>query len=222
VAKLAVKPFIETRKGWFLKQREVKAGAPFALNVVNNDYGNCNTGFDRTSLVVQDNALSVSFVIVDYPERVCLTDIRPHGPSFTVNALKPGRYPLFVNVLPACLFSEPRCLILPPATPAEASDTLFVTQTVALGGAAGAGSRLEPMASWRDGGLSLMLPEGAPGAWRAEVMSLSGRRLHSARMIPGSDGRAFLTGMRIPERGLILVRLVSPGRESHLLRVAVQ
>ena len=225
VAKLTVKSAVAIRKGWFLKQREVKAGAAFALNVVNNEYGNCNTGFDRTSLVVQDNALSVSFVIVDYPERVCLTDIRPHGPSFTVNALKPGRYPLFVNVLPACLFTEPRCLILPPVAPAEASDTLIVTQTVALGGAVGAASRMEPMApiaSWRDDGLSLMLPAGAPGLWRAEVMSLSGRRLHSARITAGSDGRARLTGMRNPEPGLVLVHLVSPDRESHLLRVPVR
>lgn len=222
VGKLSVKPALATRKGWFLKQREVKAGASFALNVVNNDYGNCNTGFDHTSLVVQDNALSVSFVIVDYPDRVCLMDVRPHGPSFTVNALKPGRYPVYVNVSPSCLFSEPRCPVLPPVMPAEASDTLVVIQTVALGGAAGTVSGMAPKASWRDGGLSLMLPAGAPGMWRAEVMSLSGRRLQGARMISGSDGRAVMTGIRNPERGLILVRLVSPGGKSHLLRVPVQ
>jgi hypothetical protein len=221
VGKLTVKAGDLLRKGWFLKQREVKAGAAFTLNVVNNDYGNCNTGFDHTGLVVQDNALSVSFVIVNYPERVCVMDLRPHGPAFNVAALKPGRYPLFVNVLPACLYTEPRCLVIPPETPAQASDTLIVSQTVALGGAAASGSRAEPKASWQDGALQLMLPEGAQGLWRAEVMTLSGRLLHSSLMIAGSDRRALLTGLGNPDRGILLVRLVSPTRQSHLLRVPV-
>lgn len=220
VGKLVVKPAGPLRKGWFLKQREVKAGAPFTLNVVNNEYGNCNTGFDHTGLVVQDNALSVSFVIVDYPERVCVMDVRPHGPSFNVEAMKPGRYPLSVSVMPACLFSEPRCLVI-PEVPAVASDTLVVIQAGILGVASGSGSRTQPRASWRDGALNLMLPEGASGIWRAEVMDLSGRLLHTGQVAAGSDRGALMTGIRNPERGILLVRLVSPARQSHLLRVPV-
>jgi hypothetical protein len=222
VGKLSVKS-VAARKGWFLKPREVKAGAPFALNVVNNEYGNCNTSFDHTSLVVQDNAIKVSFVIVNNPDHVCVMDLRPHGPAFNVSALKTGLYPVYVNVLPGCIFSEPRCLIMPPEFPTVASDTLVVvSQTLGLGGKAGAGFRREPMAFWQGGALKLTLPEGAQGLWRAEVMSLSGRLLHSDLVIAGSDRGALLTGMRGVERGLVLVRLVSPDRISHLLRVPVQ
>jgi hypothetical protein len=225
VGKLSVKPVVIARKGWFLKQREVKAGAPFTLNVVNNEYGNCNTSFDHTSLVVQDNAINVSFVIVNNPDRVCIMDLRPHGPAYNVGAMKPGRYPVYVNVLPGCLFTQPQCMMIPPEFPAVASDTLTVSQTVALGGKAGSGSRMEPMASWQEGALKLMLPEGAQGLWRVEVMSLSGRLLHSDLVIAGSDRGAqgaLITGIPDMDRGLILVRLVSPDRVSHMLRVPVQ
>lgn len=221
VAKLEVKPIIVTRKGWFLKQKEVKSGAPFTLNVVNNDYGNCNTSFDHTSLVVQDNAINVSFVVVNTPDRVCLMDLRPHGPAFNVNAMKPGRYPLFVNVMPGCIFSEPRCLIAIPEFPAVASDTLIVSQTASLAGPAQSLKGLQ--ASWRDGALRLRFPNGAQGRWRAEVLSLSGRRLHSALISAGADrGTAILSGIPKPDRGILLVRMVSPTLEAHTVRVPVQ
>ncbi|MEO7957693.1 MAG: hypothetical protein ABIW76_13480 [Fibrobacteria bacterium] len=220
VAKLVVMPTNAVRKGWFFNPREVKSGIPLSLKVVNNEYGNCNTEFDHTSLVVQDNGIHVSFVIVNHPERVCVMDLHPHGPTFQMDALKPGRYPLYVSVMPACIYTEPRCLIGMPDTILVASDTLIVSQSVTLGGLpvlSGSG----PSAAWTDGALRLLLPDGAQGTWRADVLNLSGRRLFSAAVTAGSSKRSALSGMLKPNRGIILVRLVSPALETHTLRVPV-
>jgi hypothetical protein len=221
VAKLVVKPVDTARKGWFFKTREVKAGVPLTLNIVNNEYGNCNTDFERTSFVAQDAGIHVAFVIVNHPERVCVTDIHPHGPSFQVSSLKPGRYPLYVNVTPACLYAEPPCQISIPAIYPAASDTLIVSSSTSLGGLPGF-SGTAPSAAWNDGALRVRLPEGAQGIWRVDVLNLSGRRLHSAAVTAGPGSGSALPGLAKPDRGVILVRLVAPDRKTHTLRVPVQ
>lgn len=218
--KLVVAEGPYARKGWFLKNREVKAGAAFNMGVVSNDYGSCNTEFANTSLVVQDNQIRVSFSIKSIPDRVCIVDIRPHGPTFQVQALKAGRYPLFVQVMPACLFTEPRCeLIDIPPIPVPV-DTLIVSQSLSLGGPS-APSGQGPAAFFRDGSLSLQLPAGAQGIWRADVLNLSGRRLESVPVAAG-EGALNLSLASKPQRGVYMVRLVSPARETHTIRVPVK
>lgn len=218
VGRLVVTPKQVLRKGWFLKSREATAAAPFNLQVVNHEYGNCNTSFEHASLVVRDGGIHVSFVIVDHPDRVCVTDIRPHGPSFSLQGLRPGRYPVTVQVYPACVYATPSCLpvILLPA--AEVVDTLIVMQSLGLGGSA----RSAPgaLAAWRDGALALSLPEGATGIWGVDVLNLSGRRLHKSHVAAGNG--AALLGFRKPERGMVLVRMTSPTSVTHTLKVPVQ
>lgn len=216
--KLVVNPEPKVRKGWFLKSREAKASAPFNLQVVNHDYGNCNTSFEHASLVVRDGKIDISFVIEDHPERVCVQDLRPHGPAFAMQGMRAGRYPVTVQVLPACVYDTPSCLpvILLPA-PAVV-DTLVVTQTLGLGGPARPASGA--LASWRDGALSLRLPEGATGTWGVDVLSLSGHRLHKGQVAAGNG--AALLGFRKPERGMVLIRMTSPAQEIHTLKVPVK
>lgn len=215
--KLTVTAVPAARKGWFLKQKEVLAGRPFSMSVVNHDYGNCNTDFENTSLVVGEKQIGVSFTVVKHPERVCITDIRPHGPTFSVGAMKPGSYPVTVQVMPACLYTEPRCAIGLPVIQAPV-DTLIVMQTLGLDGIAPAGAA--PRAAWRNGALSLLLPGGSRGIWRADVLDLSGRRLLSAPVDAGKG--AALLGLRRPERGMVLVRVTAPAaQETHTLRVPV-
>jgi hypothetical protein len=221
VAKLAVRPVNTARKGWFFKSREVKAGVPLTLNVVNNEYGNCNTDFEHTSLVIGDYGIHALFVIVNHPERVCVADIHPHGPAFQVSALKPGRYPLYVNEMPACMYAEPRCTTGIPDVLPPASDTLIVSSSTSLGGLP-ALSRTAPWAVWSDGALRVRLPDGAQGIWRADVMNLSGRRLHSAAVTAGPGSGSALSGLAKPDRGVILVRLVAPDLKTHTLRVPIQ
>lgn len=112
-------------------------------------------------------------------------------------------------------------MIAIPEFQAVASDTLIVSQTVSLAGPVQ--SPKGPQASWRDGELRLQLPQGAQGHWRAEVLSLSGRRLHSTLVSAGADrGTAILSGIPKPDRGIVLVRMVSPTLEVHTVRVPVK
>jgi hypothetical protein len=208
---------VPPRKGWFLKDRVTLAAAPFSMTLLNHDYGNCQTEFTHTSLVAQDGRIRVSFVIRQHPDRVCVTDIRPHGPTFQVQPLKTGAYPVFVSVMPGCLFDEPRCDDIPPAV---AVDTLQVVHTLGVGGSGGA-SLAAPAAAWRNGSLSLRLPEGSSGSWRAELLTLSGRRLHGAPVDAGKGRTADLRPAVRPERGVYLVRFTSPAGQAHTLRVAV-
>lgn len=206
-----------TRKGWFADPGEVKAATSFNFSVVNNEYGNCNTEFERPSLTVQGNAIYVSFVIVNHPDRVCLWDKRPHGPSFQMAALKAGAYPVSVQVLPACMFTTPRCEIgLLPFVPPPV-DTLVVTQSLGLSGA-GSG-RTEALAAWRGQALEVTLPSGAVGIWSAEVVGLDGKRLASAP-VEASRGITTLKLGRM-DRGVAMLRLTSPDRVTQTLRVAI-
>lgn len=214
--KLVVKGEDPVRKGWFLKQKEVKAGTAFPLSVVNHEYGNCNWSFGHTSLVVQDGKIHTTFTVEHHPERVCITDIRPHGPSFAMQGLKAGVYPVTVQVMPACVYEKPSCLPVIQLTPPQVVDTLVVTQTLSLGGTS-APPGTGPLAAWRDGSLSLLLPAGARGLWRAEVLSLSGRLLHSQPVAPGAEARL---GLKKPEAGAVLLRVQGPSaKETHTLRV---
>lgn len=216
--RLVVKGEDPVRKGWFLRQKEVKAGMAFPLQIVNNEYGNCNWSFGHTSLVVQDGKIHTTFAVEHHPERVCITDIRPHGPSFQMQALKPGVYPVTVQVMPACVYEKPSCLPVILLAPPQVVDTLIVTQTLSLGGTS-APPGTGPLAAWREGSLGLLLPARARGLWRADVLSLSGRVLHSQAVTPGAETRL---GFKKTEPGMVLLRVQGPAaKETHTLRVPI-
>jgi hypothetical protein len=218
-------------RGWFLKEKRTLAGEPFALQLLNHDYGNCHTRFTHTSVVAQGGRIDVSFVIETDTTIQCVTDIRPHGPSFRMDALKTGTYPVYVSVLPKCLYTEPRCAIiaadeaagLPVIDPIRPFpvpvDTLQVIRTLAVGGQRSGAAA--PQAGYRDGSLSLRLPAGSQGTWQAEVLTLSGRRLQGGEVAVSALGEATISFARKPERGVYLLRLASPARETHTLRVPV-
>jgi hypothetical protein len=214
--KLVVTDVPVVRKGWYVNPGEVRSGTAFTLNVVNNEYGTCNTEFERSSLTVQGNAIHVSFVIVNHPDRVCIVDKRPHGPSFQMAALKAGAYPVSVQVLPACMFTTPRCEIgILPFVPPPV-DTLHVIQSLGLGGSA---PRSEVFAAWRGQALEVTLPSGARGLWQAEVVGLDGKRLAVAPVDAARGTTALRMGRM--DRGVAVLRLTSPDKVTQTLRVAV-
>lgn len=224
--KLTVTDGGEPREGWFLKEKVVVAGAPFTLSLLNHAYGNCQTEFTHTSMVVTSpevssrHGINISFVVEDHPERVCIADIRPHGPSFKVDALRPGIYPVFVDTIPACVFENPMCQLNPPIVLlGPPVDTLEVVTPLGVQGGRNA-IAASPAASWRDGALSLRLPPGGAGTWRANLLTLSGKRLHSQSV--AGEGEARLALVTRPERGVYLLRLVSPAGQTHTLHVPVQ
>jgi hypothetical protein len=102
---------ITTRRGWFLQPGQVPPNQDFTLRLLNDAYGNCQTSFSREVIELRNGALHASFVIEQHPERVCITDIRPHGPSFAVKGLPAGKYPVYANPQNPCRFDvEKPCL----------------------------------------------------------------------------------------------------------------
>jgi hypothetical protein len=208
------------RQGWFLKKPEVLSGEAFSLDLLNNQYGNCNTHFSHTTYAPQANQINVSFVIENNPDQVCIVDIRPHGPSFPAQGLKPGRYPVYVNVLPACMFTVPQCLMIPPLEMVP-SDTLVVMQTLGLGEELGL-SPIHLAAYGNPAGVTIRLPADAEGIWGFELLTLSGQRVQSLSLQAHADKTLSIPFNAKIQRGVYLVRLVSPSQETHLLRLPIQ
>jgi hypothetical protein len=95
---------VTTRRGWFLQPAHVPPEQDFTLRLLNDAYGNCQTSFSREVIEFRNGAFHASFVIEQHPERVCVTDIRPHGPSFEMKGLPAGKYPVYANPQNPCRF----------------------------------------------------------------------------------------------------------------------
>jgi hypothetical protein len=113
-------------EGWFLKARQVQAGKPFTLQMLNQKYGNCQTAFSSTEAVMEKGVLNAKFKTVTDSNKVCITDIRPWGPSFEMAGLEAGRYPVVYWEVPACY---PDCHLIPGF---KSLDTLTVGTSTAL------------------------------------------------------------------------------------------
>ena len=201
------------RSGWFLKQREVMAGKAFTLQLLNEAYGNCQTSFSHKSIGASGGVITASFLAETDPNIVCITDIRPHGPAFDMAALNVGVYPVYVNQLLECQVTAPFCAIkMPMPYPA---DTLVVTQTLsALISELRAGA---PKAELMGSRAAVTLPEGIGGTWKAELLTLNGRRLAATSVNAEGGQRAeFDLGLK-PQRGVWLLRLSSPDGETHMI-----
>jgi len=208
------------REGWFLERSNVPAGQAFAMNLLNHAYGNCNTSFSHPSMTIDTAKVSFSFLVENHPERVCVTDIRPHGPRFEMPAMRPGRYPVFVSTPPACVYAEKSCAIW---TEPQLSDTLIVSETSAILQSA-LPAKAGGSAAFTSEGTRVMvtLPGGAEGEWRAELMTVAGRRL-SAGTVPGGSGArtALELGSR-PELGIYMLRLSAPDGKTPYLAAGQQ
>ncbi len=97
--------------GWFIQPKQTPANKPFTLQLLSYAYGNCQTSFTHTSLDTGSHSLYLSFVVESHPERVCVADIRPYGPSYDVRTLKVGKYPVYAVQHLACEYTNPRCLV---------------------------------------------------------------------------------------------------------------
>jgi hypothetical protein len=194
------------RTDWYLKERSVPDNRPFTMQLLRDDIGNCQTSFSHDTAVVISGSIYASFVMESHPERVCVMDIRPYGPSFPMPALKPGLYPVLPEELAACQVADPPCL-LPVKAPVP-TDTLIVTHTLAA--ALSALRAAAPRMDVRGGFAYIDLPAGATGLWRAELSTVDGRVLETATM-PGSAGQRIAFPVdRAPMGGLSLIRLTGP------------
>lgn len=200
---------------WYLKEHTVAADKAFAMQLLRDDIGNCQTAFSHESVSVVSGALYASFVMESHPERVCVMDLRPFGPSFSVPALKAGIYPVYPEELAACQVAQPPCY--PPVKAPVATDTLVVTKTAAI-----SLSRLRaeaPQIELRAGAAIFSLPAGAAGEWRAVLATLDGRILSEARVAGAPGERVSVPVRRAPAHALSLLRLISPDGGQSLLPI---
>jgi hypothetical protein len=201
------------RKGWFLKNRETLAEKPFTLQLLNSDYGNCQTSFSNKSVSVQTDGIHTSFFIRTDSNIVCIQDVRPYGPSFEMQGLKTGVYPIYATELMDCQINAPFCPVKMPAP--LPFDTLVVTKTLsALLSDLRARS---PKADLHGSRAALMLPEGIGGTWKAELLAVNGSRLATATVsAEGGTSAEFELGLK-PQRGVYLMRLSAPDGETHMI-----
>jgi hypothetical protein len=201
------------RSGWFLKNSETPAEKPFTLQLLNNDYGNCQTSFSHKTVSNQGNGIYTSFLVETNKDHVCIVDIHPYGPDFDMQGLKAGIYPVYATELLACQVTAPFCAIKTPVP--NPFDTLVVTKALAV-----LLSDLRahtPQVDLQGSRASMILPEGIGGTWKAELLTVNGQRISSASVNSEAGVRAeFDLGMK-PERGVYLMRLSAPDGETHMI-----
>ncbi len=202
-----------TRSGWFLKNHETLAEKPFNMQLLNNDIGNCGTSFTHQTVRAESAGIFTSFLVESDSNVRCIQDLHPYGPTFAMDGLKIGVYPVYVTRLLPCQVQAPFCAILTPMP--VPSDTLIVTKTLSvLLSDLRAGA---PKADLRGSRAAVTLPEGMGGTWKAELLSVNGQRLSSATVNAlGGERAEFDLGLK-PERGVYLLRLSAPDGETHML-----
>ncbi len=141
---------------WHPRPVKTLSQKPFQLAVVNSLYGNCQTTFyGQTMRVDADKrVIHLSFGAETHPDRVCVQDVRPHGPTFAAPALKAGRYQVLVSQLPACAIPRepdgPVCLI--HVEPVAAAESLAVQDETFV---PGTGWFVQPVSVRADAGFRL-------------------------------------------------------------------
>ena len=202
---LTVKTTI-AKKGWYLKNDNVVAAKPFDMQLLKDDVGNCQTSFSHQSVSTSAGGIYASFLLETHPERVCIQDMRPFGPTFSMQALKVGTYPVYPIQLAQCEVTPPFCAIdrIAPV----ATDTLLVTQTLAINI-----SELRaksPAVSMRGNKATFTLPAGRVGTWQAELVTLDGRVLGAKTVTGGAGMQVEIPVGRAPANAVSLLRLTSP------------
>jgi hypothetical protein len=216
-----------TKTGWFLKNDQVTANSAFSMQVLNNQYGNCQTSFSNQSVSIANGEIHTRFYPATDPTRICIVNIVPWGPSFDMAALKPGKYPLYVTQLAACQVTAPFCKI--PEIPVL-SDTLTVSGTSAI--LVQSQIMTGPSAFFQGGRLHLSLPYHANSAinpvsgsalWKGELITLSGRVLSTYTFSGDGNkqnaGTINLDAGVMLDKGVYLLQLSSPTGASHSIPV---
>jgi hypothetical protein len=210
-------------KSWYLKQRSVPAEKAFAMQLLRDDIGNCQTSFTQESASVVSGGIYASFVMESHPERVCVMDLRPFGPTFSLPGLKAGPYPVYPEQILPCQVSEPRCLL--PIMEPVATDTLIVTKASAilLSELRARGPRVE----MRGRTAFFTLPNGETGIWHARLSALDGRLLREAEIrIAGGSAETGAAGREVslpmdgvPARTVSLLQLTAPSGAQTILPI---
>jgi hypothetical protein len=198
-------------KTWYLKERTTASDKAFSMQLLRDDVGNCQTSFSDETASVISGGIYASFVLENHPDRVCVMDVRPFGPSFSLPALKPGLYPVYPRQLMPCQVMEPMCLL--PDVQTAATDSLVVGETAAS--LLSAMRAAAPKVELRGRTAYFTLPAAQAGIWSARLSTLDGRVLSASTIrVPEESGEAdrqvSLSIDRAPAHALCLLRLTAP------------
>lgn len=199
------------RKSWYLREEKVLSGKAFAMQLLRDDIGNCQTAFGDEAVTVSSKSVGVSFTLERHPERVCVQNIQPYGPSFEMPAMPTGTYP--VSAAPC----EGTIGLCKAVTVSSVVDTLIVATTLSV-----RMSELRangPKVELRGQAAYFALPEGRAGTWRAELMTLDGRVLGRTTLAGPAGQRVSVPVGRAPANAVSLLRLTSPDGAQRFLPI---
>ncbi|MDB5048178.1 MAG: hypothetical protein JWO30_1249 [Fibrobacteres bacterium] len=182
---------------WSLSVKQVQAGKPFTLQLLNAGYGKCSSTFSHLGAEKTGKGLALIFNTVIDSAKVCNPDTKPWGPAFDIDALSAGEYTVSFWEVPACY---PDCHVIPGFKPV---DTLTAGSTAVLartGASSDAGMRFQ------GNPLSLFLPADS-GPRSVELRSVTGMLLET-HQVSDADEALVPVGAGLG-RGLFLVRVVS-------------
>jgi hypothetical protein len=200
------------RKSWYLKTKKVVAEKAFAMQLLRDDIGNCQTSFADEAVTISAKSITVFFTMEQHPERVCIQNIQPYGPTFEMPAMKTGAYPVYAVV---CEGKAGACQAT--ADVASIVDTLLVSaaSSVRMSGLRAHGPKVE----MRGQAAVFALPEGEAGTWRAELMTLDGRVLGRTTVAGAAGQRVTVSVGRAPANAVSLLRLTSPDGAQRFLPI---
>ncbi len=163
---------IEDRVGWFINPNTATPNQSFTLQLLNYDYENCQDVFTNRSAILQNGSIHANFNYEHHSEYRCITSITPWGPSFSVNGLKAGIYPVQIYITRQC----PPDFLCPQVFSWITVDTLYVTEGLSV---LASQNHLFPKIQIQAQGnlLTLTLPKMIQGKVSLEIYSLKGSRI---------------------------------------------
>lgn len=194
---------------WTIQPDHVLPGKSSTLKLLNSNYTSCYE-FDQIEIRVVDRRIETTFrttkktIACDKPVELIA------GPTFQLDGLVEGIYPVHYRELPACY---PDCHAITQMV--GPVDTLTVSSTTASFRIGAQGAR--PEVVLLDDVLLVNPSEGLGIPDRVQVASLSGTILHS---YPVGEPANLPQGFEVRlDRGVYLVRLSRNGKEIHSRKI---
>ncbi len=94
------KPVVKDQ--WHLMPERAIAYKSFNLDVFNDRYGSCQTEFSNLSVSSGNYEIHLSATHKSFPDRVCIMNKIPFGPSYTMGPMAPGSYKVSITISPDC------------------------------------------------------------------------------------------------------------------------
>ncbi len=108
---LKVEGNIESSIQFEINPKEVPAEKNFRLSLLSTDHS-CATEYTHISAEVDmSGGIYLSYLPTENTGIACDPVDRPYGPTFELKGLKEGKYPVYVNKLASCMFSNPVCMV---------------------------------------------------------------------------------------------------------------